>query len=103
MGPDVTCANCKTNKTSLWRRNNNGSPVCNACGLYAKLHNCQRPLTMRKDTVQTRKRKESQSLGPSSKSRKSVKRHVSNVRCQQLGKWVSDVSCLLAFMLFVLT
>ncbi|RZC37139.1 GATA domain containing protein, partial [Asbolus verrucosus] len=35
----VTCANCKTGTTTLWRRNNAGEPVCNACGLYYKLHN----------------------------------------------------------------
>ncbi|KAI8511410.1 Trans-acting T-cell-specific transcription factor GATA-3, partial [Branchiostoma belcheri] len=32
------CANCKTTTTTLWRRNQNGDPVCNACGLYYKLH-----------------------------------------------------------------
>lgn len=35
----VQCANCRTSNTTLWRRNNNGEPVCNACGLYFKLHN----------------------------------------------------------------
>lgn len=35
----VQCANCRTSNTTLWRRNNNGEPVCNACGLYYKLHN----------------------------------------------------------------
>ena len=35
----TTCANCKTTMTTLWRRNHNGEPVCNACGLYYKLHN----------------------------------------------------------------
>ncbi|KAG8221933.1 hypothetical protein J437_LFUL002492 [Ladona fulva] len=34
----VSCANCDTTNTTLWRRNNNGDPVCNACGLYFKLH-----------------------------------------------------------------
>ena len=35
----TSCANCNTNTTTLWRRNPNGDPVCNACGLYYKLHN----------------------------------------------------------------
>lgn len=35
----TSCANCKTTTTTLWRRNHNGEPVCNACGLYYKLHN----------------------------------------------------------------
>ena len=35
----TSCANCKTTTTTLWRRNQNGEPVCNACGLYFKLHN----------------------------------------------------------------
>ncbi|XP_034545150.1 GATA binding protein 1a [Notolabrus celidotus] len=51
------CANCHTSTTTLWRRNANGEPVCNACGLYFKLHNINRPLTMKKDGIQTRNRK----------------------------------------------
>ena len=35
----TSCSNCKTTQTTLWRRNQNGEPVCNACGLYYKLHN----------------------------------------------------------------
>ncbi|XP_022901100.1 uncharacterized protein [Onthophagus taurus] len=53
----VQCANCQTTTTTLWRRNNQGDPVCNACGLYFKLHNMNRPLTMKKEGIQTRKRK----------------------------------------------
>ncbi|XP_074134092.1 erythroid transcription factor isoform X1 [Sminthopsis crassicaudata] len=51
------CTNCQTTTTTLWRRNASGEPVCNACGLYYKLHNVNRPLTMRKDGIQTRNRK----------------------------------------------
>ncbi|XP_032456107.1 putative mediator of RNA polymerase II transcription subunit 12 isoform X5 [Nasonia vitripennis] len=53
----VRCANCSTTTTTLWRRNNNGEPVCNACGLYFKLHGVNRPMSMKKDGIQTRKRK----------------------------------------------
>ncbi|XP_037826631.1 GATA zinc finger domain-containing protein 10 isoform X4 [Lucilia sericata] len=60
----VTCANCQTNSTTLWRRNNDGNPVCNACGLYYKLHNMNRPLSMKKDGIQKRKRKPKNSGPP---------------------------------------
>lgn len=53
----LTCSNCGTNMTSLWRRNANGEPVCNACGLYFRLHGINRPQNMKKDSIQTRKRK----------------------------------------------
>ncbi|XP_020287621.1 box A-binding factor-like isoform X2 [Pseudomyrmex gracilis] len=54
---DLSCSNCETRMTSLWRRNAMGEPVCNACGLYFKLHGVNRPSTMKKDSIQTRKRK----------------------------------------------
>jgi transcription elongation factor Elf1 len=53
----LSCSNCSTTNTSLWRRNGLGEPVCNACGLYYKLHSVNRPITMKKDSIQTRKRK----------------------------------------------
>ncbi|XP_062584441.1 uncharacterized protein LOC134246152 isoform X1 [Saccostrea cucullata] len=53
----LSCANCNTSTTTLWRRNGEGEPVCNACGLYYKLHQVNRPLSMKKDGIQTRKRK----------------------------------------------
>lgn len=53
----LTCSNCGTSTTSLWRRNTVGEPVCNACGLYFKLHGVCRPQAMKKDSIQTRKRK----------------------------------------------
>ncbi|CAD1474013.1 unnamed protein product, partial [Heterotrigona itama] len=53
----TSCSNCQTTMTSLWRRNALGEPVCNACGLYFKLHGVNRPHAMKKDSIQTRKRK----------------------------------------------
>ncbi|GFY68133.1 GATA-binding factor C [Trichonephila inaurata madagascariensis] len=53
----TSCVNCRTTTTSLWRRNHHGEPVCNACGLYFKLHNMSRPIAMKRDGIQTRNRK----------------------------------------------
>ncbi|XP_004644222.1 transcription factor GATA-5 isoform X2 [Octodon degus] len=53
----LCCTNCHTTHTTLWRRNTEGEPVCNACGLYMKLHGVPRPLAMKKESIQTRKRK----------------------------------------------
>ncbi len=53
----TSCTNCGTTTTTLWRRNTNGEPVCNACGLYHKLHNVPRPTALKKENIQTRNRK----------------------------------------------
>uniref|UniRef100_A0A0R3WUH7 GATA-type domain-containing protein n=1 Tax=Hydatigena taeniaeformis TaxID=6205 RepID=A0A0R3WUH7_HYDTA len=37
-GNGTVCSNCKTSQTSLWRRAPEGDVVCNACGLYRKMH-----------------------------------------------------------------
>ncbi|KAF4518221.1 hypothetical protein B566_EDAN006902 [Ephemera danica] len=67
----TSCANCKTTMTTLWRRNHNGEPVCNACGLYYKLHGINRPMTMKKDGIQTRNRK----LCPKPRRKKNSTQH----------------------------
>lgn len=53
---NIECINCQQTKTPLWRKNNQGEPLCNACGLYYKLHQYNRPITMRKSTIQRRRR-----------------------------------------------
>uniref|UniRef100_A0A1B0DHV9 Uncharacterized protein n=1 Tax=Phlebotomus papatasi TaxID=29031 RepID=A0A1B0DHV9_PHLPP len=54
---DMSCTNCGTLTTTIWRRNIRGEMVCNACGLYFKLHGVNRPHTMRRDTIHTRRRR----------------------------------------------
>jgi len=54
---DLCCTNCGTKTTTIWRRNAEGDMVCNACGLYFKLHGVNRPVTMRRDTIHTRRRR----------------------------------------------
>jgi hypothetical protein len=40
---NLTCANCETNNTVLWRKGPDGqSPLCNPCGLFYKLHGSHR-------------------------------------------------------------
>ncbi len=59
-GPGVVvapvCTNCGSGHTSLWRKNEEGMVVCNACGLYLKLHGRPRPVGMRKEKISRRKR-----------------------------------------------
>ncbi|KAI9278652.1 hypothetical protein BDA99DRAFT_428703, partial [Phascolomyces articulosus] len=54
--PITKCFNCQTTTTPLWRRDNDGNTICNACGLYYKLHNVQRPITMKRTVIKRRKR-----------------------------------------------
>ncbi|KAL1936663.1 hypothetical protein VTP01DRAFT_797 [Rhizomucor pusillus] len=54
--PQPVCANCHTTNTPLWRRDASGSTICNACGLYYKLHLVHRPVTMKTTEIKRRKR-----------------------------------------------
>ncbi|ORZ40219.1 hypothetical protein BCR44DRAFT_1386143, partial [Catenaria anguillulae PL171] len=50
------CSNCSTTTTPLWRRSEAGEPLCNACGLYLRLHGSERPVEMRNDVIKKRNR-----------------------------------------------
>jgi len=54
----TSCSNCSSTTTTLWRRTTAGEIVCNACGLYQKIHNTPRPISLKKDNILTRKRKQ---------------------------------------------
>ncbi|KAI8340864.1 hypothetical protein BC941DRAFT_468038 [Chlamydoabsidia padenii] len=55
----LVCSNCSTTTTPLWRRDDGGASLCNACGLYFKLHHERRPLSMKTDIIKKRQRYES--------------------------------------------
>lgn len=52
----VSCQNCGTTTTPLWRRDEAANTICNACGLYHKLHGVHRPVSMKKSVIKRRKR-----------------------------------------------
>src|SRR5271170_6583421 len=47
---NLSCANCRTNTTVLWRKGPDGqSPLCNPCGLFYKLHGTHRSPEKKKE------------------------------------------------------
>ncbi|XP_056613827.1 transcription factor GATA-4-like [Triplophysa dalaica] len=51
------CTDCHSTTTPQWRRNSERKLVCNACGLYMKLHGVPRPLSLKKGGFFNRQRK----------------------------------------------
>lgn len=52
----LQCSNCNTTTTPLWRRSPEGESLCNACGLFLKLHGVVRPLSLKTDVIKKRNR-----------------------------------------------
>ncbi|KAI8142386.1 hypothetical protein BJV82DRAFT_475090, partial [Fennellomyces sp. T-0311] len=48
------CVNCNRTETPLWRKNSRKETICNACGLYAKVHQKDRPVGMHKTEIKHR-------------------------------------------------
>ncbi|RMZ79014.1 hypothetical protein DV737_g3648, partial [Chaetothyriales sp. CBS 132003] len=85
-GVPTTCTNCFTQTTPLWRRNPEGQPLCNACGLFLKLHGVVRPLSLKTDVIKKRNRGSGNSLPVGSAStRLSKKSSRKNSVLQQPG------------------
>jgi len=55
-GTQPICQNCTTSTTPLWRRDEAGSVLCNACGLFLKLHGRPRPISLKTDVIKSRNR-----------------------------------------------
>ncbi|EME49873.1 nitrogen response factor-like protein [Dothistroma septosporum NZE10] len=94
-GVPTSCTNCFTQTTPLWRRNPEGQPLCNACGLFLKLHGVVRPLSLKTDVIKKRNRGSGNSVpvgGSRSKKVASRKNSVAqtNASTPNSGKQVND-------------
>ncbi|KAJ1877444.1 GATA type transcriptional activator of nitrogen-regulated proteins [Coemansia sp. RSA 1722] len=56
LGMTPRCYNCSAEQTPLWRRDPEDNIICNACGLYYKLHGRARPVSMKRAAVKRRNR-----------------------------------------------
>ncbi|RCH96022.1 hypothetical protein CU098_009810 [Rhizopus stolonifer] len=61
-GKAPICSNCSTTSTPLWRRSANDELLCNACGLYLKLHNAPRPKYLKPQSSRKDLRGEDESI-----------------------------------------
>ncbi|KNZ45778.1 hypothetical protein VP01_780g4 [Puccinia sorghi] len=84
------CLNCHTTETPLWRRDSEGRPLCNACGLFVNLHGTPRPAALSTGIIKRRNRgKNRDKTGSSATSSNS-----NNNKTTSFSPTVKQVLCL---------
>lgn len=77
---NIVCANCQATTTPLWRRDASGNTICNACGLYYKLHHIHRPANMMRTIIKRRKRCASSQDKPNKRKHRKREDHSKSVK-----------------------
>jgi GATA-binding protein len=88
----LSCSNCDTQTTPLWRRDADGLPVCNACGLFRKLHGIPRPLSLKTDAFKKRKRSEGIRPGCGGRGRTRAEKNIARASKRDEGKARRDTT-----------
>lgn len=71
---EMRCTNCETTNTPLWRKDVDRKPLCNACGLFLKLHGVMRPLSLKTDVIKKRQRTSKMSANSNLSTNSKLKR-----------------------------
>ncbi|KAJ1945942.1 hypothetical protein GGF37_001440 [Kickxella alabastrina] len=74
--PRTVCSNCATMNTPLWRRDEDNNPLCNACGLFHRLHQKHRPIALKTDVIRKRQRYDTASTSAPRKRSSASKQRV---------------------------
>ncbi|QUC20261.1 uncharacterized protein UV8b_04502 [Ustilaginoidea virens] len=87
-----TCQNCTTSTTPLWRRDEFGSVLCNACGLFLKLHGRPRPISLKTDVIKSRNRVKTIRPDLAAKKKQQQQQQQQQQAAQSFGLSAADIS-----------